>query len=191
MTDREYLVQKFGEEKGGRLADLAKEKFDLLLSQASPKSKQQKKVFEGMLLPRVAMYLTLREHGFSQEDALKVMEEHMVILGAEPLKKKYEGMDKLPCAYGLFKFGFTHIVPSSDLWDADIDTSEKNSFSVTMHRCFWNDTYNEYGCPEVCQFACACDDITYGDLKHIAYHRTQTLGTGGSCCDFRFEKKKK
>lgn len=189
MKEREYLVNKFGETRGNALADRMEAKYKQLLAEATPKSKQQKKVFEQMLLPRVALYKTLRENDFSQEEALKIMEEHMVILGAEPLKKKYEGMDKLPCAYGLFKFGFTHIVPSSDLWDADIQV-EKDSFSVTMHRCFWNDTYQEYGCPEVCQFACACDDITYGDLKHIAYHRTQTLGTGGSCCDFCFRKKK-
>ena len=191
MTDREYLVHKFGEERGGHLADLAEVRFHKLLQEASPKSKQQMKVFAGMLLPRIALYQILLENDFSQEEALKIMEEHMVILGAEPLKKKYESMDKMPFAYGLFEFGFTHIVPGSDLWEADIDTSEKDSFSVTMHRCFWHDTYREYGCPEVCQFACACDDITYGDLKHIAYHRTQTLGTGGSCCDFHFEKKKK
>lgn len=190
MTDREYLVQKFGEAKGNDLADQAKNRYDALLKEAEPMSRQQKKVFAGMLLGRISLYQILQESGFSQEEALKIMEEHMVILGAEPLKKKYEGMDKTPFAYGLFRFGFTHIVPSSDLWEADIDTSEKDSFSVTMHRCFWNDTYHKYGCPELCQFACACDDITYGDLKHIAYHRTQTLGTGGTCCDFQFQKKK-
>ena len=189
MTDREYLLQKFGQEQGTRLADFKDRRCEELLKKASPKSRQQKKVFEGMLLPRIALYQTLLENDFSREEALKIMEEHMVILGAEPLKKRYEGMDRMPFAYSLFKFGFTHIVPGSDLWEADIDTSEKDAFSVTMHRCFWHDTYQEYGCPEVCQFACACDDITYGDLKHIAYHRTQTLGTGGCCCDFRFEKK--
>ena len=190
MTDREFLISKFGESRGSDLADQAEKRYKKLLKEADPMSKQEKKVFEGMLLGRICMYQILRESGLSQEEALKIMEEHMVILGAEPLKKKYASMDKLPCAYSLFKFGFTHIVPSSDLWEADIDTSEKDAFSVTMHRCFWNDTYRKYGCPEVCQFACACDDITYGDLKHIAYHRTQTLGTGGNFCDFTFRKKK-
>ena len=186
---KEFLISKFGEKRGTELADLQKAKFEKLLSEAGPKSKQQMKVFKNMLLPRVAMYKVLREEGFSEEDALKVMEEHMVEVGAADLKKKYAGMDKLPCAFALFKFGFTHVVPSSDLWDADIEKT-KDSFSVTMKRCFWHDTYEEYGCPEVCQFACQCDDITYGDLRHIKYERTETLGTGGKCCDFHFSKRK-
>ena len=190
MTDREYLIQKFGADRGGKLADEKERLFEKLLGEASPKSKAQKKVFESMLLPRIALYKTLLANDFTQEEALDVMQEHMVILGAGPLKKKYDAMDKMPFAYGLFKFGFTHMVPGSDLWEADLDTSKPDSFSVTMHRCFWNDTYREYGCPEVCRFACDCDDITYGDLKHMSFHRTQTLGTGGECCDFRFEKKK-
>ena len=184
---KDFLVNKFGEEKGSHLADLADKKFKELLSTASPKSKQQMNIFKSMLLPRIALYKVLLEEGFTQQESLDAMEEHMIIYGAADLKKKYTAMDKLPIAFALFKFGFTHVVPSSDLWEADIESS-KTDFSVTMRKCFWHDIYNEYGCPEVCQFACKCDDITYSDLKHIKYERTQTLGTGGTCCDFHFTK---
>ena len=184
---RDFLIQKLGKEKGTEIADLTDQKFNKLLAEASPKSKQQMKIFKQMLLPRISLYKVLLENGFSKDDALKLMEEHMVICGAADLKKQYAAMDKLPIAFALFKFGFTHVVPSSDLWDADIESS-KTDFSVTMKKCFWHDMYNEYGCPEVCQFACKCDDITYSDLKHIKYERTQTLGTGGTCCDFHFTK---
>ena len=33
---------------------------------------------------------------------------------------------------------------------------------------------------------CESDFATYGGLPGIRFERTQTLGTGGSCCDFRF-----
>ena len=186
---KEFLKKKFGEERGNELWEKQQKKYDELLAAATPKSKQKQKVFEEMLLPRIAMYKTLLEEGFSREDALKFMEDHVVEWCAPDLKKKYEGMDRLPFGFGLFKFGFTHIVPSSDLWEADIEKG-RDAFSVTMKKCFWHDTDVEYGCPEVCRYSCQCDDITYSDLKHIKYDRTETLGTGGTCCDFHFSKRK-
>ena len=42
---------------------------------------------------------------------------------------------------------------------------------------------------EACRFFCECDNYTYGDLKKVGFARTQTLGTGGEKCDFRFYKK--
>lgn len=45
------------------------------------------------------------------------------------------------------------------------------------------------GCPEACRFFCECDNYAFGDLKKVGFRRTQTLGTGGDCCDFHFYKK--
>lgn len=42
------------------------------------------------------------------------------------------------------------------------------------------------GCPELTVVFCDSDLATYGDLPGIRFERTQTLGTGGNCCDFRF-----
>lgn len=84
---------------------------------------------------------------------------------------------------------FTKIVLYNDPRNAEID-SVKEKFTVTMHRCSRKDTFDKYGYSQMCQFACKCDGITYGDLKNIGYYRTQTLGIGGSFYDFRFYKKK-
>ena len=185
---KEFLIEKLGEERGPALAAKIEARFEKLLKEARPHSKQQDKVFKKNLLPRIAMYQVLREEKMDQAQIMQLLDDHMVVTGAIPMRKNYEKLDSLPGAFGLFKFGFTRVVSSSDLWDADI-AKEKNAFSVTMRRCFWHDTFEEYGCPEMCQFACRCDDITYGGLKHIDFKRTQTLGTGGTCCDFRFTKK--
>ena len=118
---------------------------------------------------------------------MDLMRDYMVVTAGD-MRKKYEMMDSLPCAWFIFSTGFTKIVSKSDLWDADIEKG-KDYFNVTMRRCFWRDTYKEYGCEEICRYACECDDITYSDLQHIQFDRTQTLGTGGECCDFQFRKK--
>lgn len=42
------------------------------------------------------------------------------------------------------------------------------------------------GCPELMSVFCDSDFATYGNLPGIKFKRSQTLGTGGSYCDFRF-----
>ena len=52
--------------------------------------------------------------------------------------------------------------------------------------CPYFETCKKYGCPELTRFFCKSDDITYGNLHpRLVWHRTQILGTGGECCDFR------
>lgn len=188
MNNRDYLISKLGQETGERIYQAFLRHLDALNCSAACNSKQQAKVLNNLLLPRIALYLTLLEEGVDKQTALDLLEEHMIINNGLPMKAKYQKLDQLPCAFGLFKTGFTTIVKHSDLWDTTI-TKGKDQFSVTMHRCFWHDTFAKYGCPEMCQFACKCDEITYGDLKHIGFSRTQTLGMGGQCCDFVFYKK--
>jgi hypothetical protein len=63
-------------------------------------------------------------------------------------------------------------------------------FAADMTRCPYVDTCARYGCPELAQFSCKADDVTYGSLHpKLVWGRTQTLGTGGSCCDFRLSVK--
>ena len=64
-------------------------------------------------------------------------------------------------------------------------------FSVDMTRCPYVDTCVRYGCPELARISCQADDVTYGNLHpRLIWARTQTLGTGGSCCDFRLHLRK-
>lgn len=65
-------------------------------------------------------------------------------------------------------------------------------FAADMTRCPYVDTCSKYGCPELARISCRADDITYGSLHpRLVWARTQTLGSGGSCCDFRLYIKEK
>lgn len=64
-------------------------------------------------------------------------------------------------------------------------------FAADMTRCPYVEICAKYGVPELTRFACQADDITYGHLHpRLVWARTQTLGTGGECCDFRLHLKK-
>lgn len=38
----------------------------------------------------------------------------------------------------------------------------------------------------MCAMFCKSGDMCYGSMKKITFKRTQTLGTGGEYCDFKF-----
>lgn len=47
----------------------------------------------------------------------------------------------------------------------------------------------ELGCPELTANFCKSDEYSYGSLDGIAFERTQSLGTGGTMCDFCMRRK--
>lgn len=63
-------------------------------------------------------------------------------------------------------------------------------FSVDIVVCPYVEACNRYGCPEITRFSCEADDLLYGNLHpKLLWARTQTLGKGGTCCDFRLHLK--
>ena len=48
---------------------------------------------------------------------------------------------------------------------------------------------SELGCPELIASFCQSDEYAYGNLEFFTFERKQTLGTGGTKCDFCIKKK--
>lgn len=140
------------------------------------------------ILPCIAFYETLTEITGSKEKALEEFEK-WAFLRIEKLSAMAKGIMKIP---GLYKK-----VP--DLADKMLDSYFGEAggfksravpggkhFSRDMTVCPYYETCKRYGCPEITQFFCKSDDITYGNLHpKLVWGRTQTLGTGGECCDFK------
>ncbi len=71
------------------------------------------------------------------------------------------------------------------------DTPDAFQFNVTW--CVWLELARAMEVPEACIPNCYSDDLVfpeYFSAMDITYRRTQTLASGGRCCDFRFEKNK-
>ena len=101
---------------------------------------------------------------------------------------RYTGLEWVPRFFSLFRWAFRKTTSSSDAWVSTFE-EQPEEFDLTIHQCLWHDTCVSCGCPEVCRFFCECDNYAFGDLKKVGFRRTQTLGTGGDCCDFHFYKK--
>lgn len=139
------------------------------------------------LLPMIAFYEAARQAAGSREAALAFFERYAFT----------ELTKMIGCIRPFMKLGLYRLVPviCEPMLDklfgraAGFDyrrVPDAPPFAVDMLRCPYVDTCARYGCPELTRFACEADDITYGSLHpKLVWQRTQTLGKGGSCCDFR------
>ena len=64
-----------------------------------------------------------------------------------------------------------------------VDTPREIRFDIT--HCPYCEYCEKCGCPELAATFCRSDIYCYGGMPHIAFDRTETLGTGGTRCDFR------
>lgn len=138
------------------------------------------------ILPCIAFYEALQQKTGDKQAALKLFDEW-----AFDEIEKMAAMLRKAMKTGLYKK-----VPA--IFDRMIDkvfgadagfksrTAGEKPFARDMLACPYYETCQKYGCPELTQFFCKSDDITYGNMHpKLIWKRTQTLGTGGACCDFR------
>lgn len=139
------------------------------------------------LLPMIALYEAAVEASGSKEEAMAFMDA-WAFLKVEKMVSRIRP---------LMKLGLYRLMPG--LCSAMLDklfgkaagfdyrsVPEAPAFAADMTRCPYVDTCARYGCPELARISCKADDIAYGQLHpKLLWGRTQTLGTGGSCCDFR------
>jgi hypothetical protein len=58
-----------------------------------------------------------------------------------------------------------------------------------IHRCFYLDVLTAYDAPELTPLYCHLDDLLVENVSpYMRWARTQTLGRGGVCCDFRYRR---
>lgn len=67
-----------------------------------------------------------------------------------------------------------------------------DAFQFNVSWCVWLELARAADVPEACIPNCHADELVFPDYfddLDITYKRTQTLACGGTCCDFRFERK--
>lgn len=149
------------------------------------------KMHLNQLLPTIAFYEAAKRLTGGMQPALDFMEEWAFV----SMRRM------IPAAQFIMKLGLYRLMPSLCGWMLDRmfgrsagfdyrSVPDAPKFSVDMTRCPYVETCQRYGVPELTQFACRADDVTYGNLHpRLLWGRTQTLGMGGECCDFRLHLK--
>ena len=74
----------------------------------------------------------------------------------------------------------------SHFYEAELAKKTELKFEITA--CPYCKHCAELDCPELVRTFCTSDSYCYGNLPGVTFKRTQTLGTGGECCDFYFKE---
>ena len=185
MLDR-FFLRVLGEKTGKEVMAESREQAAAFLAVSQETSPSRRETMRTTILPRTAVYTVLKRRGL---DAEKLMEKYLREVQGPTARDQYAGLEWVPRFFEIFRWAFRKATTSSDAWDSTFEV-EKDRFDLTIRKCLWYDTCVECGCPEACRFFCECDNYSFGDLKKVGFRRTQTLGTGGGCCDFHFYKKR-
>lgn len=183
-----FFTEEFEEEKGRLLFEKESGLLGTALAQAAEKTKNQRKTLAQTILPRVAMYKAFLSEGFGKDAANRYMRKYMLETVAAKKHAQTARMEKLPGFYRIYSGVFLKIMRATDL-QVSTQNRGKDFYDVTITKCLWHTACVENGCGELCRLFCDVDDVTYGGLEKIGFSRTQTIGYGGSCCDFHFFKK--
>ena len=185
MLDR-FFLRVLGEKAGKEVMAESRDQAAAFLAVSQETSPSRRETMRTTILPRTAVYTVLKRRGL---DAEKLMEKYLREVQEPTARDQYAGLEWVPRFFEIFRWAFRKATASSDAWDSTFE-EEKDRFDLTIRKCLWYDTCVECGCPEACRFFCECDNYSFGELKKVGFRRTQTLGTGGDCCDFHFYKKR-
>jgi hypothetical protein len=175
---RGFLIERLGEEQGGRIALRQAERLSQLLGQVKGKSKNQTRTLKKDILPYVALYQVLQE---ARMDT-RTLDDYLVHL-ASAQGRRYRLIERLPFSFAVIRMLATQEM-KADNWEVTFDRNDEHMLQFTVTKCLWHDTCVELGCPEICETFCDGDDLTLGSMKTIAFRRSKTLGKGGDSCDF-------
>lgn len=183
-----FLIEEFGIDKGNDLFKIQSEKLDKIIENTKNKSENQMKTLVQTILPRVALFKTLLESNFSEDDIYKSMQKYMINKVAAEKHKFTAKMEIIPGFFAIYKKIFLKIMWTSDLWKST-QKYGKDFFDADITKCLWHAACVENDCPQLCKLFCDVDDVNYSGLKKMGFKRTKTLGYDGDCCDFHFFRK--
>ncbi|KEZ87275.1 hypothetical protein IO99_06830 [Clostridium sulfidigenes] len=144
------------------------------------------------IFPGIAAYQILQKYGFTKDEAYYILENVFESI-AKLAGMIYNMLDLLPNGYKLIRKSLWNDMKGKNrkCWETDFLQDDDNGFAYTVNKCIFVDVPLENSCSEISKLYCKNDTYCFRGLhRHVKWKRTQTLGEGGNCCDFVFEKVK-
>lgn len=185
---KQFIIDTLPKHDNDRIIKSQGRIFEQCVNAVSGKSKSQTKMLVGTIFPRIALYKALLTDDKYSDKAYDITRKYMIeVIGAEK-HRATSNMEKIPFFYEIYSRVFLQIMKKTDLQKSRVKQGN-GYYDVTITDCLWYNACVENGCAELCPAFCEVDDANYGNLCKLGFSRTQTLGTGGSCCDFHFYRK--
>lgn len=186
---RKALIRRYGEATTTQITTLAERHYETCENLCGQATNGEWQHLEGTILPTVAIYKALRE--IDPENALPAA--HAIMMELCQMGGAIVGrVMKLPGMQALFMWVLPKMADKmfGEACGFRFENYEagKRLLKMDMTACPYCRYAQKLGCPELMEVFCDSDFATYGNLPGIRFERTQTLGTGGCCCDFKFSR---
>ncbi|MCM1126480.1 MAG: L-2-amino-thiazoline-4-carboxylic acid hydrolase [Lachnospiraceae bacterium] len=180
----------FPESESGILWKTAEKEFQNLLKENPEQPKAVARHTHISIFPAIAVYKTIAAN--YPDKAMQILENGAAAVSKQA-GRKYAKLLKFPGMKMIFLKVFSKGVKKGFGPEAgfahEFITASSKALAFNVNKCPYQYYCEKYGCPEIVHIFCKNDEYAYGNLPYIRFTRTQTLGTGGSCCDFHFIKK--
>ncbi len=142
------------------------------------------------ILPALALYTALREHGMEQTLALREV-GRLAWLEIGQLYRRATGWlravpDPFPTWRALVRLAMRTIFPPAG-WRTVPAVDDGTCYGFDVVGCWYHETLSALGAPELTAVFCKMDDYLAGLVPTaIVWSRQGTIGTGAQHCDFRW-----
>lgn len=180
------LISEYGKDQVESLWKVADAQLEHLLVAYRDIPKGHRMHIHNTILPRIAIYRALQQA--MPEDAMGIMDETvkkqaMAMGGMLGSILKFPGMKGFFIL--MFRVAARKMFGPSAGFAQTFHHADKGSVMFDITQCPYCEVCSACGCWELTHTFCDSDVYCYGALPGIVFERTQTLGTGGACCDFK------
>ena len=138
------------------------------------------------ILPAAAVYLTIRD-AVGRKEAYRIIED-AAIRNCKPIAAKLMRLMRLPGMRSLFVQAWDPLTRKlfgpKNGFENVFYPRKKGEFRMDVVSRPYCRYLTELGCPELTRIFCENDERIYGNLPHLTFMRTSTLGKGAKRCDF-------
>ncbi len=190
---RAELEKRYGRSRAALLMQRAEEHWRALYP-GRPRLNHpamQKNHLEHSVLPAIAVYRSLLEDHTPPAVALQTLSAAL----AETVRGRRRltaWLAKFPFFFTVFRWmtrmGFPLIYPPEGFSTTWVEDSPRR-LAFLVHTCIFHSLLMRYGLPELTAAFCDTDELYRTVLPpDVTWTRAQTLGHGGDCCDFCYER---
>lgn len=185
LAYRSAVKQKLGEENARLVIFQAEQRLKEIENENRDLTKSAR-FHTKSIFPRIALYQTLQKW-MPKEQAFEMIRdriwENCTGTGEKFSKITEHRILRMPFLT-VFALITKKLFGSSAGFQQVFMTGTSRDLRFDITRCPYNDFFTRYGCPELTCVSCKADELSYGNLPGIVFSRTETLGCGGTRCDF-------
>ena len=188
-----HLENKYGAKITSSIMSRALRRYEEIVTENKDEPKAYYIHTRDRIYPSIAMFDAMTAEGIKREETADFL-VRLYRWRASKIAPKIKAIFKIPGLYKRvpkFFFNMTQKKFGPQMgFRAENQHLEKNGMRFDMVACPYHDKCRHYGCPEIVKGFCEADDICYGNMHpKLLWGRTQTLGKGDSCCDFKISIK--